>query len=147
MKRRKPLLHLGKKLRSIRTSFGYTQEQIANALLIDRSTYSYYERETTHPDLPTVLQLCGIFQISPGDFFRFLSQENTDFSQFRLSSKRKTKVSFLSPPSSPPSGHDPSLNLSGEEKQLLLYYRSLFGEDKKQLASLARSMVKQQKLL
>ena len=53
---------LPKTLRGIREKFGYTQQQIADVLCIDRSTYSYYETGKTRPDLATLVTLAEIFQ-------------------------------------------------------------------------------------
>ena len=56
--------YLSKKLRDLREKCGYTQQQIANALNIDRSTYSYYETGKTSPDIPSLIVLANVFSVS-----------------------------------------------------------------------------------
>ena len=56
--------HIGKCLRSLREKCGYTQQQLANVLNIDRSTYSYYESGKTSPDISSLITLANVFSIS-----------------------------------------------------------------------------------
>ncbi len=55
---------LSKKTEKLRENCGYTQQQIAEALSIDRSTYAYYEIGKTTPDINTIIKLAKIFHIS-----------------------------------------------------------------------------------
>lgn len=55
---------VGKSLRMLREKCGYTQQQLANVLNIDRSTYSYYERGKTSPDIQTLITLASVFSVS-----------------------------------------------------------------------------------
>lgn len=48
----------------LRESTGFTQEQIAKQLKVDRSTYSNYERGITEPSIKTILKLADIFNVS-----------------------------------------------------------------------------------
>ena len=93
---------LPKTLRGIREKFGYTQQQIADVLCIDRSTYSYYETGKTRPDLATLVTLAEIFQ---------------------------TTVDGLLGTAAPPKGkrenESPVFNLLKDEKQVICLYRSL----------------------
>ncbi len=57
-------VHINEKLRELRIKSGYTQNQIAKILNIDRSTYSYYETGKTMPDVTVLLTLAKIFNIS-----------------------------------------------------------------------------------
>lgn len=56
---------LGQKLRDLREDFDLSQNQIAAALNIDRSTYTNYELNKTQPNLETLVKLAHIFQIRP----------------------------------------------------------------------------------
>lgn len=51
-------------LKKLRENNGYTQQQVANALGIERSTYTYYETGKTTPDINTIIKLAKIFNIS-----------------------------------------------------------------------------------
>lgn len=58
---------IGKNLRILREKCGYTQQQLANVLNIDRSTYSYYESGKTTPDISSLVLLSQVFSISLAD--------------------------------------------------------------------------------
>ena len=54
---------IGNKLRKLRESSAYTQQQVADSLNIDRSTYSYYESGKTKPDIDMIMRLSKIFNV------------------------------------------------------------------------------------
>ena len=60
--------NLSKMLRNIRHLCGYSQEAVASALNVTRSTYTYYELGRVQPDLDTVKKLAAIYQIPPESF-------------------------------------------------------------------------------
>ena len=55
---------LGKNLRLKRERRGLTQQEVAEKLYVDRSTYAYYETGKTEPSVGTLIQLSEIFGIS-----------------------------------------------------------------------------------
>ena len=57
------LIRMGKKLKRLRENFNLTQQQVAEALGIDRSTYAYYELGRT--------LLIWTKSISFSDYIRF----------------------------------------------------------------------------
>ena len=59
---------LGKRMRELRLSFGFKQEDIARALNVSRSTYSYYEIGKTRPD-PAVLGRLSVYYNVPISYF------------------------------------------------------------------------------
>lgn len=61
-------LNLNNVLRMIRREKGMTQQQVADILDVDRSTYSYYETGKTELDIKTTLALCEIFEIKLDEF-------------------------------------------------------------------------------
>lgn len=54
---------LGLVLRTLRRNCELTQRQIAEVLHIDRSTYAYYERGTTEPDLKSILKISKMLNV------------------------------------------------------------------------------------
>jgi len=54
---------MAKKLSRVRKAHHLTQEQVADILKIKRSTYAYYERNTT-PPLENILKLSTLFHVS-----------------------------------------------------------------------------------
>lgn len=55
---------LGQRLKRFREASGLTQQQVADVLNLDRSTYAYYETGKTTPDIKSVSKLIKIFNIS-----------------------------------------------------------------------------------
>lgn len=60
--------YLSDTLRRLRLEAGYTQQNVADALNINRSTYSYYETGKTTPDIQTLKALSRIFSVKPEIF-------------------------------------------------------------------------------
>lgn len=54
---------LSDQLRMTRMSCNLTQQQVADKLEIDRSTYTYYETGKTTPSIFTLMKLAEIFQV------------------------------------------------------------------------------------
>ena len=52
------------KIRELRKENGLTQEQVANHLNIDRSTYAYYESGRTRLNIDVVVKLAYFFHVS-----------------------------------------------------------------------------------
>lgn len=58
---------LGKQIQFYRTKQGFTQEQLANKLLVSRKTISSWENDRSSPDLETLSRLSSIFNITLDD--------------------------------------------------------------------------------
>ena len=105
---------LGQKLRELRETYDLSQSQIAQALNIDRSTYTNYELDKTQPNLETVVKLAHIFSIDKGLLLPDYEHEESDFrDSLKTGGMLKT--------------------LTKEERGLIAMYRSL---DKEQRADL-----------
>ena len=55
---------MANKLKTFRTSSGFTQQAIASKINVDRSTYSNYERGVTEPDIKTIIKLADVFNVT-----------------------------------------------------------------------------------
>ncbi len=117
---------LGRRLRQLRESFGYTQQQLANVLNIDRSTYSYYESGKTSPDVTALLTLANVFSLP---IEALLGKERVSFAHD--SGVRPQPETTL-----------PSslcvYELKRDERQLIAYFRSLQPEKQKELLEQAK---------
>lgn len=134
-------LQIGKRLRFVREKFGYTQQQVANALNIDRSTYSYYETGKTSPDITTLLALSEIFSIGVDEFLIPLEPEETSY--FEDSEKPLIKRGRQRKGDETTNGSH-IYDLIKEEKQLICYYRAMNLEQKKILLKNASNLIKGQ---
>jgi transcriptional regulator with XRE-family HTH domain len=103
---------LSQTLKKLRENSGYTQQQVANALSIERSTYTYYETGKTTPDINTIIKLSKIFNISYTEMLEneerecckslndscddlYSCYDSKDFNHvYELSKKEKTLISL-----------------------------------------------------
>lgn len=78
-------------LKKLRTSKGLSQQELANRLSINRSTYARYETSSTQPDFDTLKQLADYFEVSTDELLGYTvdkptqtkSTENVAFEAFR----------------------------------------------------------------
>ena len=64
-------------LKQHRKQCALTQQQIADALDIDRSTYTYYETGKTYPTIPTLIKITKILNITIGGLLGVDAPANT----------------------------------------------------------------------
>lgn len=119
---------LGNHLRELRRKFALTQKQVADALHIDRSTYSYYELGKTWPDPPTLLYLAKLFGIG---MFELISSDDLTSSAFlhdsdqtdSIRARKRNHGSMLT-------NNSKIYDLPDDEQQLILYYRIMTAQQK-----------------
>ena len=116
-------IHLNEKLRSLREKCGFTQEQVAKVLNVDRSSYTYYETGKTEPSIASLVKLANMFKVSVNDLLDGGAAGVTPLHD----SGRQRKVS--SPKMAENTSH--IYDLDKDEKQLLCFFRSLDAEKKK----------------
>ena len=107
---------IGNKLRKLRESSGYTQQQVADSLNIDRSTYAYYESGKTKPDIDTIMKLSKIFNVH---YTQLLGNEtNTSYSGSgsNINFKKKTF------------SNSRVYDLTKKEQQMIINFRMLSAE-------------------
>ncbi len=122
---------LGNHLRELRRKFALTQKQVADALHIDRSTYSYYELGKTWPDPPTLVFLAQLFGIG---MLELLSPEQNTTASFLYDSEQSDlKRSRKRNRSSMLTNTSKIYDLPDDEQQLILYYRIMTAEQKESL--------------
>lgn len=63
--------HLRKRIRQLRIDSLLSQQEVADALGIIRSTYAYYEVGRTHPKLYTLCRLARFYSLSLDEFLDF----------------------------------------------------------------------------
>ncbi|MGN0452466.1 MAG: helix-turn-helix transcriptional regulator [Ruminococcus sp.] len=124
---------LGHSLAKLRKDCELTQKQVADILHLERSTYAYYERGTTEPDLKTLTKLARIYNV-PLDYFLPINDGiRTSIADPELADK----------PAKDRGTEDFKIyNLSKEEQDILILYRALDSDKKEKFKSLAREMNK-----
>ena len=109
---------LQKNIREIRKEKKVTQQMIADALGIKRETYSNYECRTLPPHY-LLLSLAKIYNVSPEVFYK------TDLDASTL---------FVANTNNEIYGESRFIDLSDNEKLLLMKYRMLNNSDKEEIA-------------
>ena len=59
-----PEIKLAVNMHSLRDVYGYSQDYVSSQIHVARQTYSNYERGKKLPDIPTLLYLAELYQIS-----------------------------------------------------------------------------------
>ena len=126
---------LAANLKLLREQHELTQKQVADALNIERSTYTYYERGRTLPTFATIYKLAKIFNVSIDALAGVsLPSAASQPEGERLYGDENGGVLFQEP-SLPPMYRvkSPLASLPDEEKGLLLKFRQLSSEKKEEL--------------
>ena len=108
---------VGESLRRVRMDHNLKQKDIAAAIGIDRSTYSFYETGKTNPPIETMCALARIYNVTIG----YLLGKEANNPELRI---RENTVSSAS---------DPIAFLKKDEQLLLMYYRLAKDEQKKDI--------------
>lgn len=123
---------LSQTLKRLRENCGYTQQQVADALNIDRSTYTYYETAKTTPDINTIIKLAKIFNVTYNDIL------DDD-------ARPVARVSDVGKGSSPAKRHSKNSSLiyelNKDEKQLIIYYRLMDKDSQTQFLEQAYQII------
>ena len=62
---------LSENLRTLRKKFKLTQQEVADILGIDRSTYTFYETGKTNPSNENTKKLCDIYNVNKIITYRY----------------------------------------------------------------------------
>lgn len=118
-------MDLGKRLKIIRHQNNLKQQQIADVLGITRSTYCSYEIGRRSVDLDTILKLARFYKL-PVEVFIQDGIDTENVAEDNYENDAETK--FLS-------------QLSRDEIALIVKYRMMTKEDKKEIKNLADSKI------
>ena len=93
---------IGKNIQSIRKSYGYTQEKLAEAIEVSTRYISDIEQDNSKPSYEVLIRICNLFNISLNQVFsEYLSiekgnQVNYSLMGFeKLNSKDKETIEHL----------------------------------------------------
>lgn len=106
------------RLREIRDNCALTQQQVANALGIERSTYTNYETGNTEPSMDTLRKIILLYGVPLREIYPHLNCLSDDYEDYN---KEKSDLSLTM--------------LSREEKDLILRFRLLEKENKEKILS------------
>ncbi|MCL2531836.1 MAG: helix-turn-helix domain-containing protein [Oscillospiraceae bacterium] len=121
-------MHYVELVKQLRRRNGLTQQQVADFLHIDRSTYAYYESGRTKISVESLLHLARLYQISLGEMVGESTPVNVlmDDTDYSTSLIDDSIVRFA--------------QLSREEQYLVILYRSGTDEQRRELLSQANEL-------
>jgi len=133
------LKELGLVLKHYRESCELSQQQVANTLNVDRSTYTYYETGKTTPSASTLLKLAKVFNVPCSIFLESINQELELNSLVADSVGTKRSAGSTQTPEE----EDKIYSLSKTEKDILISYRVLSKDRQKKLQEFLQDLVKE----
>ncbi len=119
------MIFFAERIKYYRKSLGYSQQQIAKFIGVERSTYTYYETGKTQPNFVALEKLCKIFGVGYTDLLSESKKDEPvleDNNSFNLSHDTTAKEQELN-----------INNLSTQEKELIAYFRLMSDDAKKNL--------------
>lgn len=123
---------ISQRLRKIRVEHKMTQQNIADVLGIDRTTYTFYETGVTKPSLVTLAKLADIYNVTVG----YLLGVEENRPELKKSPEDYGTDCRLE-------SNDPISLLSRDEKQILMCYRVLNEQGKKEAVKTMKEFAKQ----
>ncbi|MBR6568691.1 MAG: helix-turn-helix transcriptional regulator [Clostridia bacterium] len=120
---------LSENLRILRKSFKLTQQEVADILGVDRSTYTFYEAGKSTPTKENMIKLCDIYNVTVG----YLLGVEKNCPELKVAS-RSDRVD---------EGTEGLSEISRNEKFLIMAYRSLDSEKKDQLIDIVKTALKE----
>lgn len=133
---------LGIRLKHYRENCELSQQQVANVLNIDRSTYTYYETGKTTPSASMLLKLSKIYNVPCAVFLECINQELALGSKVADSIDDKKSNRKMRDGNYMLDIDDKIYSLEKEEKEFLIAYRALNKEKKQELDNFLQELLK-----
>ena len=114
------------KLRHYREACVLSQKQVADALNIERSTYTKYETGDTEPNLRTIVRLAAIYNVPPAELLPMEAADDPAVQGLKDTARNNS----------------PIYQLSKDERGLIARYRALDKAQKKQARELMGNLSK-----
>ena len=120
---------MAENLKKVRKEHKLTQQDIANVLGIDRSTYTFYETGKTSPSISTIYKLAEIYNVSIG----YLLGVEEPKGEVR---KKTVSMNVAA------QGTDHIAFLDKDEQMLLMCYRIISDENKSKAIQMMKELAK-----
>ena len=117
---------IGESLKKVRTEHNFRQKEVAQAVGVDRSTYSFYEIGRTRPSLETLCTLAKIYNVTIG----YLIGKEANNPELRVAAESVSSAA------------DPIALLKKDEQLLLMYYRVADEASKKKILEALQNEIK-----
>lgn len=125
---------LAKRLRELRTSYGYDQELVASHLDISRQAYSHYETGRNKPPTKNLYKLAELYEIPVEDFLQLLSASMIEnYENHEPLNDTTNMLSNFLDYLAKPSNEKKLKPLTRREKELLYYFEMLSFKDQEDI--------------
>lgn len=140
---------LGKYLRDLRKSCGYTQEYVASQLNIIHQTYSHYETGRICPPADALYLLARFYHIPSENLLRLTIPNNThkDIVPNQFYIETSEELSAFLEHMKEPTQYVKYKHLSPKEKRVLYYYQQLNPRNQDKLLDMIKLELKHQKMV
>lgn len=118
-------------LKFYRQNSGFTQQQVADALHIERTTYTYYEIGKTLPNLITLKKLAQIYHVSVDDLMPMEPEAQDEVGDSDFSSLQRDENTQQSAVRK--QNNEKIYCLGNDEQSLIINYRILPKEAKQEI--------------
>ncbi len=118
---------VSEKIRECRRECGFTQQMVATALNVDRTTYTCYESGKTEPSVDSLAQMSKIFGIPLCELFACYEDS-------------VPVVSVASPGSSFIADSMPVRGLAKDEKEFIMLYRMMGEKEREELLKKGKAL-------
>ena len=108
------------KMKSLREKTGYTQEQVAKFLHLQRSSYTKIERGQTQPSVSVLVKLAQLYTVDPAIFLQSELSAPTPHASDNNTKRKPTKT---------PDNSSHIYDLNKDEKMLIGYFRMMSKEE------------------
>ena len=120
-----PEIKLSANMRSLREIYGYSQDYVSRQIHVARQTYSNYERGKKLPDIPTLLYLAELYQLT-ADQLLF-----ADFTGVSSTEDVIREHAAVTPDNS-------LIRLNGDDAKMLMDYKSFPSKEQKEVREFVR---------
>lgn len=120
-------------LKLCRENLGLTQDQVAEKLHIDRSTYTYYETKRI-PSSETIIKLSAIYRVPVEEFVKCVAADSDNLQLYDYGRDDKIRER-----EGGESRSEAFYDLPKEEKDLVMLYRLMPEEKQKKLLEMLKN--------
>lgn len=123
-------LKIAENIRALRKSHKLTQQEVADILALDRSTYTFYEIGKTNPQPESIRKLSDTYNVTIG----YIYGVERNCPEMKIESSEKFEAR----------DNDTLGAISKQERFLLMAYRSLEADKKEELMKKLKDFLKEE---
>lgn len=120
---------VSEKIRECRRECGFTQQMVATALNVDRTTYTCYESGKTEPGIDSIAQMSKIFGVSMNELLASYEEAPTLAVASPGSQFRTTESDGMA-----------TKNLTKDEKELVILFRMMGEKEREELMKKGKAL-------